>query len=219
MRGSLLVVALVALALAPVAAAQTAQTQVNVRILDLPSEPVQVDAGSSTTVTFTVELQAENFACTGEGTLPVALNLGSGPGASHGFALDPTQLNFTASPGTYSSTNAYNSTMEADLSYGAGADADDHTHQQTIDAVFQPDGVQNCDSPGGFPSASASGTVTVEVSGTGGNTTGPGGNGGNGGGGTDGGTNTGEGGGGGIPGPGAAAAVALAAGARAVRRD
>lgn len=205
---------------APMVAAQTAETQVNLRLVDLPSDPIEIEGNSSEDVPFSVELQAENFACTGQGTLPVELSLDASPGAPDEFAVDPTELAFEISPGTYSAANPYNSSMESTFTVAVdGPVGSDHTHEPAINAEFLPDGVENCGSAGGFPSESVSGSVVVEMVADDGGTGGPGGGGGsNGGGGTDGGVDDG-GDGNGIPGPGAAAVAAtLAVAARGLRR-
>lgn len=226
MRGLLVVAGLAALALvalAPSASAQGAGAQMQVRLVDLPTDPIVVQGDSSASATFSVELSGSNFACTGEGTFPVTVTLDVDAPPSDEFSVDPGQLNFTASPGTYSDANAYNESMEVTFTVSVtGPVEDGHTHEPAVTAEFLPDGVENCSSPGGFPSASDDGSFTVEMEGSGGNGTDGGTDGGADGGsdgGTDGDTDGGDD-GNGIPGPGAAAAAAaLAAGARARRRD
>lgn len=209
----------VVLAAAPLVAGQvpSPETQVNVALPGFPSDPITVRSDSSKSADITVNLRAENFACTGEGTLPVEATLQVSPGAPDEFSLNPARLNFTVPQGTYSSSNPYNETMTTTFTVSVnGTVTSNHTHKPTVKAKFLPGEVQNCDSTGGFPDASASKDLTVNMvadqtsSGGGGN----GGGGGNTGGGSDGS------GGGGIPGPGAAAAAAaLLVGARAARRD
>lgn len=219
MRGPALVAVVAALAIAPTVGAQGTGAQVAVRVVDLPSEPLVVESDDSESATYSVNVEAENFACTGEGTFPVEQSLDASPGATDEFTLEPTRLNFTVPAGTYSSSNTYNETMESTFTVTVeGEVTENHTHEPTINADFLPGEVENCSTAGGFPEASDSGSLTVEMvapqdSGDGG---GPGG----GTDGGDGGTPPGEEDGDGIPGPGAAAGLAaLAAAARAVRRD
>lgn len=221
MRGPAIVAAAAALvailAVSSGAAAQGADTTVDLTISDLPEDPMVLRDNSSETATFTVTLHAENFACTEEGTLPVEGSVAASPGAVDEFTLDPARLNFTAPPGTYSSTNPYNESMEADFTATVNGEVpQNHTHEPTIELAFLPGEVENCGSASGFPDASASDSVTVEMVASQDDASGPGAGGGSDGGGSD---DVGSDDGGGIPGPGAAAAaVALAAGARALRR-
>jgi hypothetical protein len=204
----------------PLAAGQvpSAETTVDVALPDFPSDPITVRSDSSTSADITVNLHAENFACSGEGTLPVEATLDASPGAPDEFTLDPTGLNFPVPEGTYSGANPYNESMTTTFTVTVnGTVTENHTHEPTVNAEFLPGEVQNCDSTGGFPDASASDSLTVNMvadqTTDGGGTDG----GGDDGGATDGGGDTGgTGDGGGIPGPGAAAAAAaLLVGARA----
>lgn len=200
----------------PSAGAQTTDTQVEVTVEDLPTEPIVLESDSSAEAPFVVRLEAENFACTEEGTLPVELGLTAEPGSVDNFTLDPTLLEYTVSTGTYSSSNPVNQTM--DVTFAATVEGEvpsNHTHEPSVEATFLPDEVQGCSSATGFPDASDSGSFTIEM-------VAPPDDGGSGGG--DGGGGGGDGAseddGNGIPGPGAAAALAaLLAAGRARRRS
>lgn len=181
-----------------------------------PEDATSVSAGDSTTVSVDVNLQGENFYCTGEVELPVQVSASGGSDVTATPASET--VTFTTSANIYNeNTEAFNQTQPVDVTTSAGSGASSGSTQVTVTATFEGgDYTPDC-GPQAFNSDEASAPYDVNVQGTstddGGTDGTDGGAGGNG---TDGGDD-GSDDGNGIPGPGALAPLAVVGAAMLAR--